>query len=215
MRPIDWDDDPSFPSRHEIQVFNVSPNSRATVRFLGQAQGVWTHWLKQGRSERSAPHYKTDCPHCKADKKRWKGYVPSLIWRSGAESTWLPIVCELTQRAFNELKRQTDVTELRGKVVEVYRGKTSSGMSCKWIEKATRDLNYLPEAFNVIPILEQLWGMSEAANRSEHVYEDVPPMKAIPVKLPPPLPPQDVLPPPVGGRIKLGDLFKMPNGGAK
>lgn len=187
MRPIDWDDDPSFPVRHSVQVFSVPPNTATTIRFLGQYQGVWTHWLKQGRSERPAPHFKTDCQHCKGDSKRWKAYIPSLRWQPGQKNVWLNVVCELTQLAFNELAGQTDVTKLRGKVVEVSRGKTSSGMHCRFLEDPQRDLNHLPEPFDVMPILLQLWGMAEATKRSEHVWQQVPPPEKPAPYLPPPV----------------------------
>lgn len=187
MRPIDWDDNPSFPVRHSIHVYSVPPNTVTTIRFLGEAQGVWTHWLKIRSLERPAPHYKTDCDHCKGDKKRWKAYIAALRWQPGQKSTWTNVVCELTQLAYNELSEQTDVTKLRGKVVELERGKTSSGMHCRFVEEATRDLNHLPAAFDVMPILLQLWGLAEATKRSEHVWQQVPPPEKPTAYIPPPI----------------------------
>ena len=158
MSPVFWDDaGPSSVPRIAIQVFRVPPTGKAFIRFLGNVVGVWTHWLEG----RSTPCLGKECRHClEGVPQRWKGYAPALWWKvwldqktGKQQGKWLAVVVEITE-GLTELKGRP----LRGQVIELRRpGKRRNGpLEFSALDKpAAGDL---PDAFDVRPILERLWG---------------------------------------------------------
>jgi len=94
--PIFWDGSPPSTPRHTTQVFTVPKGARCFIRFLGDIQGVWLHWLpKFGPRGRTLPHLEADCPHCPDRHLRWKGYTPAERWvtnRQTGKGEWQQFV---------------------------------------------------------------------------------------------------------------------------
>jgi hypothetical protein len=185
--PIAWDDDPSFPSRLTVQVFNPPAKTSFFIRMLGPCRGVWTHYLVDKASRRSAPHLLEDCPHCKKDKKRWKVYGPAILWTPRQNPKWTMIVIEFTAFAWEQLVKLTDPKELRGKVLEVSKRATNSKMYVRLVESPDRDVEYLPPPFDVTNPVQRLWGLLVPTPRGEHVWEPTPPPEFKAEDLPPPV----------------------------
>lgn len=157
MSPVFWDDQgPSSLPRVPIQVFRVPPTGKAFIRFLGNVVGVWTHWLEG----RSTPCMGKECRHCHdGAPQRWKSYAPALWWRTTLDqrtgkraSQWISVV-EITE-GLGELVGRP----LRGQVIELRRpGKRrNSPLEFSTLEEKVK--GDLPDAFDVRPILEKLWG---------------------------------------------------------
>ena len=109
---------------------------------------------------------RTGLPHSPDRRLRWKGYAPAERWHLNhqtGKNEWQPVVIEITE----ETKADLQGRELRGLVIEMKRqgDRANSILRATVIEDPTRlkRLGPTPPWFDMRPILERLWGMSQFA----------------------------------------------------
>lgn len=169
--PIYWDDDP-VPTSPEIEVFSVPAGAAAFVRLLGAARGVRLHW-----AGRSRPCSGTDeCRYCLSDnpaiadtRRVW--YAPGQVWSLNKDGPgkhgWCLRVVQISLDAWRVLKDR----ELRGLICEFKRakGRANNPVQVRLVDRPGKDEP--PPAFDVTPILLNLWGLARVeagqANPSE------------------------------------------------
>lgn len=102
------------PASRPVNVLSVKKNTVYTVRFLGQMDGILTHWPKKPG---------TPCPgepYCSGSQHRvktiWKGYSPIEAW-DDHHRLWIPWVLEVTEGLEEALQGRV----LRGEVWVVSR----------------------------------------------------------------------------------------------
>jgi len=139
-----------------VKIMCPAPNECYLVRFLGSVTGVWVHFDPTKKASR--PCHTEGCDLCGREPRRWKGYAPVLLWRrkDDGHCSWTKMVLELTEATAGKLQG-----DLRGRVAEISRpGKRRNGaVRLTWIEKPVA--GDLPPAFDVRPILENLWGIRQ------------------------------------------------------
>lgn len=172
MSTIFWDDrspSDSGAARVPIPVWNLAPNKKAFVRFLGPWRGVWLHWL-----DHSFPCCGGGCPFCAEGRATfWMGYAPALLW----DAAWKAIVCPVSESVADVLGDR----QLAGLVVELHRRgrRPNSPWICAVIDRPLKDV--LPPAFDVEPILRRLWRLRlPSGRRMADAGVDAPPPAVLP-----------------------------------
>lgn len=152
-------DSPSQPpskfAARPVRILSVPPGVPCSVRFLAGFQGLLTHW--KGKGSIPCPGVGT-CPDAIHRLRTiWKGYAPVLLWEV-RENLWRPWVLEITENLEEQLRGR----KLRGEEwlltrLEI-RGRTDpvSGVLCRLVDSVE-----LPEAFDVLPVLQKVLGSME------------------------------------------------------
>jgi len=98
-----------------VCLLSVPKEGTATVRLLGPASGILTHWAKKRPLA---------CPGANACPQMvhrlstvWKGYAPAEVWCDAPKRHWQPVVLEITERLWEVLSGQA----LRGQVWQLGR----------------------------------------------------------------------------------------------
>lgn len=90
----------------------------ATVRVLGPARGLVTHW-KPGKPGRplACPGARVCPPSNHRLSSCWKAYAPAEVWRDAPYRDWTPVILEITERMWEGMQTYT----LRGTVWTIFR----------------------------------------------------------------------------------------------
>jgi len=98
-----------------VRLHSVPEGEKSTVRPLGTALGILTHWTPK------RPYACPGARNCQATIHRgptvWKGYAAAELWRDLPFRDWLPIVLEITERLWESMS----ATALRGQIWSLWR----------------------------------------------------------------------------------------------
>lgn len=132
-----------------ILVQSVPKTGKLLVRFLGNPVGILVHRPK-GKPFPCPGSHACQCH----DFGKWKGYAPAQRWDQKSHK-WLPVVFELTEGAVS----CTGVEDLRGQGWEFVRVKTAyASQEVQGNRTSTYDSQALPQPFDVVPVVERLYG---------------------------------------------------------
>lgn len=125
------------------------PPGTERVRFLGELDGVHTHW-----SRGTTPCFGTGCRHCRQHLPiEYRGYVAAERW-DGTRGVWAPTVVEVTERMYWRLEG----TILRGTIWELYReahGRNKTTCLADLVGEV--DPKLLPHRFDIRPVVSRLY----------------------------------------------------------
>lgn len=154
---------PERPNRRWWKVIAPQGKVPLTVTILDdQWVGFWTHWIQdrwnpKGRVVQCEGH--ADCPFCKAAKPiRWTGYAAAVVHHPREDR-----VLALTEGAARDLKPQLENRgSLRGLTVVLQRHlpHPNAPVHAKVVAEVSEDK--LPPAFDIMPSLMRMWGLSPA-----------------------------------------------------
>lgn len=155
MPPSSQGRESARPSPSPVKVLSVPGGVPIVVKFLGQVQGLNTHW-KAGRSH--------PCPgpdDCPSSLHRippiWKGYAPVEVWEA-VPQIWRAWVLEVTESLEEQLRKR----QLRGETWTLFRagGKRKTdpvqAVFCERVEE-----NKVSPAFDLLPVLQRLYHCQE------------------------------------------------------
>lgn len=171
MSAIPWTAGPGTSSHRipGIPVYNVPPGEETFICFLAAPMVAPVHWV----GPRCLPHTGDTCPLCKPHGlPRSNGYAPAQRWwlDSNGKKNWLSIVVSLSDSALLDVRDQ----DVRGQVWTLFRAdkRPRSQLLARFEEMAK---NPVPQAFDVVPIVENMWKLylADLAKRKAQVQADL------------------------------------------
>jgi hypothetical protein len=105
----------------QVSLLSVPKAGTATVRLLGHARGILTHWAKKRPLACPGPVLCPSVVHRLSTV--WKGYAPAELWREAPFRDWMPCVLEITERLWELMHGHA----LRGEVWELFRAAGDHG----------------------------------------------------------------------------------------
>lgn len=151
--PLDRDDRPPRPGPN-VEIKRLKANHQIHVLVLGMIQGYWVHWNGL-RSEPCFQDHQT-CPgHLRQLPRRWKGYLHCFDLVERVE-----LFLELTPLAVKQVKAVCgQESGWRGVRMSVKRHNGDRTRLTVEVSKLSDNVDRLPAAKDVWPVLAQLWGM--------------------------------------------------------
>jgi len=161
-KEVRWAELPS--PRLYVPIITVRPGRSLVCCVAGRPLGVFAHYL-DGRSHPCLAVDARECPHCKKQRSRWKGFLPVEIQSGARRIVEITEVCQLKWPYQNP-------QESMGRWIEIQRLGPNPNSPLRALPLDYRDRNPEIRPFDAKSSVEHMWGLDqESAVMERHQNE--------------------------------------------